>query len=618
LLKLLGEEIARMNFDTKAFLRELVLTETYRRSIDLPADLAERSVVAQSKATELESLAKTLEAEAVKTSETYGTSVEAWRVAKAAADPVRKELADARTKSAAADKKHSDVEIALSAAKANLQPKLNLAATYSAVTAQADETLKTLGGDAELSKSVEIYRQRLAATQAEIVPLQAAVDAQVAALKAPADELAASRKVIDEIHTRLAPHEQTIRAAQQRVITARETMFDAWNRSNRVAEQVSSLVDFVTYKPLADGAMVTAQNYDQTRLAAESARKASDEYASVFQQEQQVWQTVHAEFEKVSAQLAGAEGEIKTLEPAVKNLTEAHQQAIAATTSFESEIELAQLVAVLDAKRNTYREKLETAQKVKAEMDTVLTTLGPKHTEAETKFIAVESEMNTRAAASNAAAAAMNQALTEATAAREGAEAVVQKISDRWSNQFTVAPLKPLTPEQLAWSMLQVTGVRERYEVAERAELDQKEPLSDEAKQDPAQLAARETKVEQGVYDKLKGNVAAFVSIYGAGDGQPQYDFFATVDQALFASNAGSIISWVKPSGDNVTARMIKEPDPAKAAEDLYLTYLTRQPTPEETAASVEFLSSRPEEKAACVEEIAWALLTSAEFRFNH
>jgi hypothetical protein len=212
----------------------------------------------------------------------------------------------------------------------------------------------------------------------------------------------------------------------------------------------------------------------------------------------------------------------------------------------------------------------------------------------------------------------MNQALTEATAAREGAEAVVQKISDRWSNQFTVAPLKPLTPEQLAWSMLQVTGVRERYEVAERTELDKKELLSDEAKQDPAQLAAREAKVEQGVYDKLKGNVAAFVSIYGAGDGQPQYDFFATVDQALFASNAGSIISWVKPSGDNVTARMIKEPDPAKAAEDLYLTYLTRQPAPGETAAIVEYLSSRPEEKAACVEEIAWALLTSAEFRFNH
>src|SRR5690606_28379245 len=135
--------------------------------------------------------------EAIKTSESYGTAAEAWRAAKAAADPVRKELAEARTKSAAADKKHSDVENALNAAKATLQPKLDLAATYAAVTAQADETLKTLGEDAELSQAVAIYRQRLAATQAEIVPLQAAVDAQVAALKAPADELAASRKVID-------------------------------------------------------------------------------------------------------------------------------------------------------------------------------------------------------------------------------------------------------------------------------------------------------------------------------------------------------------------------------------------------------------------------------------
>ena len=29
-------------------------------------------------------------------------------------------------------------------------------------------------------------------------------------------------------------------------------------------------------------------------------------------------------------------------------------------------------------------------------------------------------------------------------------------------------------------------------------------------------------------------------------------------------------------------------------------------------------LAARPQEKPACVQELAWALVTSAEFRFNH
>ena len=618
LLKLLGEEIAKMNFDTKAFLRELVLTETYRRSIDLPSDLTERSAIAETKVTELESLAQTLEAQAAQLTEAHDKAYEAWSSAKTEADPIEKELAEARTKSAASYKKYSAVENAMNAAKAKLQPKLDLAATYSAVTTQADETLKTLGEDAELNAAILIYRKRLAATQAEMVLLQKAVDAQVAAIKKPTEELEASRKVIDETLARLAPHEKTIHEKQVALIAARETMLDAWTQANRTTEQATSVGEFTTYKTLSEESLTSAKTYEQAKQTAQAARTASDEYASLFQQQQQSWQAINSEFEKVSSQRASVVNEIETIGPAVKNLTESHQQAIAAMAILESETELAQFVAVLETKRETYQGKLDSAQKSKTEMDTVMSTLGPKHTQAKTAFEEAESEMTKRLAATNTAAAAMNQALSKANAARDAANAVVQKVSTRWSNQFTVAPLKPLTPEQLAWSMLQVTGVRERYETAARQELDKKEPLSDEAKQDPAQLAARETKVEQAVYDKLKGNVAAFAKIYGAGDGQPQYDFFATVDQALFASNAGSIIGWVQPSGNNVTARMIKETDLAKAADDLYLTYLTRHPTSEESKAIVDYLNSRPKEKAACVAEIAWALLTSAEFRFNH
>ncbi|MDC0274137.1 hypothetical protein OAK91_05345, partial [Planctomycetaceae bacterium] len=58
--------------------------------------------------------------------------------------------------------------------------------------------------------------------------------------------------------------------------------------------------------------------------------------------------------------------------------------------------------------------------------------------------------------------------------------------------------------------------------------------------------------------------------------------------------------------------------DLAAGTQDLYLTCLTRQPTAAETKAVVDYINSRPEEKQACIVEIAWALLNSAEFRFNH
>jgi hypothetical protein len=194
----------------------------------------------------------------------------------------------------------------------------------------------------------------------------------------------------------------------------------------------------------------------------------------------------------------------------------------------------------------------------------------------------------------------------------------VATVNAEWSKSFAMLPLKPLTPEQLCWSIFQVTGVYERYLAEERTLLDKEKPLTDEEKQDAAKIAARELELQQRVYDKLKANVAVFAGMYAPAAGQPQSDFFATANQALFVANAGSINSWVAPAGGNVTERVIQQPDPKAAAEDLYLSVLGRMPDESEIADVTQYLASRPEEKAACVQELVWGLLTSAEFRFNH
>jgi hypothetical protein len=178
--------------------------------------------------------------------------------------------------------------------------------------------------------------------------------------------------------------------------------------------------------------------------------------------------------------------------------------------------------------------------------------------------------------------------------------------------------LKPLTPEQICWTVFRVTGVYERYWQTEVTELDKKKPLTDVQKKDPKQIEARNIELEQLTYDKLKANIPIFVGFYGAAAGQPQGDFFATADQALFAANGGAINSWVAPASGNVTERIVKQQDAKAAAEELYLSVFTRMPTEGERADVEKYLKDRTKDKPAAAQELVWALLNSGEFRFNH
>lgn len=199
---------------------------------------------------------------------------------------------------------------------------------------------------------------------------------------------------------------------------------------------------------------------------------------------------------------------------------------------------------------------------------------------------------------------------------RQEWETAQRDLVQTWTEEFAIAPLKPLTPEQLAWSVLRVTGLYERNVQAATAELNQSAPLSETDQQDPAKVAARAVEIEQRTYDKLKGNVQTFVNLYGNGPGQPQADFFATADQALFHLNAGTVTSWLGPAAGNVTERAIAEADNLKAAEDLYLTIFARRPTPVEAEDLQRYLANAGADRAVIIQQLAWAMLNSAEFRF--
>ena len=114
--------------------------------------------------------------------------------------------------------------------------------------------------------------------------------------------------------------------------------------------------------------------------------------------------------------------------------------------------------------------------------------------------------------------------------------------------------------------------------------------------------------------NQLRGPFNEFVRQYG---GLPGQEFQATVNQALFFGNGTVIDSWLKPAGSNLVARLSKLDDAAAIAEELSWSVFSRPATDSERQAATAYLKERTD-KPTAIAEMAWALLSSTEFRFNH
>jgi len=120
--------------------------------------------------------------------------------------------------------------------------------------------------------------------------------------------------------------------------------------------------------------------------------------------------------------------------------------------------------------------------------------------------------------------------------------------------------------------------------------------------------------VELRLLDQIDSTINEFVKYYG---GLPGQDFQATVNQALYFGNGNTVEGWLKPAGENLVARLVKLDDAAAIADELYLTAFSRPPTDIEKQNVAGYLKDRSD-KPVALAEIAWALLSSSEFRFNH
>ena len=172
--------------------------------------------------------------------------------------------------------------------------------------------------------------------------------------------------------------------------------------------------------------------------------------------------------------------------------------------------------------------------------------------------------------------------------------------------------MKPLSAEQLGWSLMVATGLAEVEIQALRAAWQAKDPKFYPSLQDNA------TWFEQRVHERLSGNVNAFVSLFSAPAGQAEGAFQATVEQALFINNGSVVESWLNPRTGNTLDILNQTADPDQLAEQMYLRILSRRPAPDERQLVADYLTERKDDRIAALKELCWALLASGEFRFNH
>lgn len=347
--------------------------------------------------------------------------------------------------------------------------------------------------------------------------------------------------------------------ALQSVDTSAKQMADAAKTKTAAATKKATAQETVTRLTLA------MQQQQQANNALAAALKNATAAASALQD--QAIAEMATELEKSAARTSARIGETSS-------------QLGVATTEMET---AGQTVADMQAKADAAKRQTDVARQQAAEAD-------KKRTELQTTVA------------------------TLVTAKNEADASVIEQSTQ----QFHLATVECLTPEQLTWSILQASGQIERQVIAELAKLNKEKPLTDAQKADAAALAKRHAEAEAAALASLTKTAAGFVKLFAAEQGQPQDDFFATVDQALLFANGTQMRSWLSPSGDNLTGRLLKLETPGLIADELYLSTLVRKPTADEIKDVSLYLAARGDKKKEAVQELAWALVTSSEFRFQY
>jgi hypothetical protein len=162
---------------------------------------------------------------------------------------------------------------------------------------------------------------------------------------------------------------------------------------------------------------------------------------------------------------------------------------------------------------------------------------------------------------------------------------------DAKDKDFTHALLRPLTPQQYALSILLAVG-DEEFDLTTAAD-----------------VRARRYRALEGE----SGRLTRFDLLDQRTD-----RFQSSAGEALFMSNHPEVQRLLAPSGKNLAARLTGMTDTRQLVEQAVWTILSRPPESDELAHLARWFDSQTQDRGRRASELIWALLASAEFRFNH
>lgn len=630
-LELITRWLLEKQFDHEGLLKELVLTNAYGRSADVSLqpwpiadgpieqglnELNELVATATALKDQLGAQRPTLEAADTAAKAELEKVNTAWRAAQTARNGVRAELDKAEAVFNDAKKKSDDAAAAANVAAKKHQDSQSRIALLDEAQAKIQQAIALAGGaaDAELNAAIATAKARADAGRAELPNLEkASVDAKAAA----ATVLAAvdpPRAKLKELAAALDVQQKSLATADIAYAAARQTWAQQHMELGRLQSRIGQAENCI-----ALGAAIAA---------ARNAVGESTGLQSLLAAEQAKLPALETQVQQAVAALGAGNTQLATATSAMNSA----KQALA-----KHEAELAQLRETLAGLEKSVT-LVTTPDPIKAASAAISETLVAKMsaTSGLTQTISEQEKSVANATIElgklQAAQASAEQARaaqlallttkkTEVDAKAAGLEELKVKAREAWATvledqrtQLAVSRSRALSPEQLGQSILRVTGIFNNYVQVELAELQKSAPLPADA--DAATQAKRQLQAVRGANDKLRGNSDVFASLYASGVGQTSDDYFASPDQALYMANGGAVFPWSGPSGQNVTARMIAQPDNNLAAQDLYNTLLDREATASEVALVNESLTTAGAARAAVCQELVWAVLTSVEFRF--
>lgn len=639
LLTMLCGGLVECDMQPRKFLEQVVLTNAYQRGdfTSLPAHTLGQAVLnqpaspddktsaevaklrgdLQARLARLDSQSADLAAAESTALQEYETAREAWRTIQGQRAAVVNELDKAEAAMLDAKKKSTDAANVLVAAQKKLQDSQSRLQLLDEAAGKLQQAMD-LGGaeDAELKQAVATAKQRSETVRGQQPAIEKAVADAQAAVNATGPVLAAATSKVQEIVGSLNPVIQSLATAD----TAMTSACDKWStakaavqllqQNSQQMKRIVAWLDSLDAVQLAKAELAQAEtNYSRSQPPVDSARlqvaathKDLGEAQTAEQLTKRDLASATQALDKHNADLTQLQQSIDALIASTK-LVSPNETLVVAQQSIQAELD----------KRRMQVGQLQAA----VDKATSLVSIAAERVRVQSQAVSTaQAKLDQAAQEAGSARIAVDQKQSELQAIRGQCQEHWTKATDESSRRFSLAGLQPLSPEQLCWSTLRVTGQFDAYVQVEASELEKQSPLATDA--DDAAKLTRHREAVRKAMDKLRGNADVFVSLYSSGPDKTQDDFFASADQALYTANAGSVFAWAGPGNNNPTQLAIAATDAGQVAQTLYWGLLCRQPTEAETQLVAEQLTVAGDGRNAVIHEMAWAILASAEFRFCH